>query len=93
MMKLRADLREVVDKVRLCREMLPAASSTPSSSKNEALLDVLGFLEACSTRIHELIEAATVGLLEEDILEICLKVNDALHRTLDAERVCHKTIY
>jgi hypothetical protein len=85
MMKLRADLSEVVDKVRLCRDMLPAAGA--GVDRDDALLDVLGFLEACSTRIHELIEAGTVGLLEEDLLEICLKVNDALHRTLDAERV------
>lgn len=85
MMKLRADLREVVDKVRLCRDMLPAPGSGPE--RDDALLDVLGFLEACSTRMHELIEAGTVGLLDEDLLEVCLKVNDALHKTLDAERV------
>jgi hypothetical protein len=88
MMKLRADLGEVVDKVRLCRDMLPVVGAGgEAADRDDALLDVLGFLEACGARIHELIEAGTVGLLEEDLLELCLKVNDALHRTLDAERV------
>ena len=35
----------------------------------------------------ELIEAGTQGLLGEELFEKTLSVNDAVNRTLDAERV------
>jgi hypothetical protein len=36
----------------------------------------------------DLIEAGTQGLLGETVLEKCLRANDAILRTLEAEKVC-----
>jgi hypothetical protein len=41
---------------------------------------------AC-VRLAEVIDAGTNGMLGEDLFAHCLKVNDAVIRTLDAERV------
>lgn len=71
--------------MRLCREMLP---ESPGIKEDEILAEVIGFLEACQERMFDLIEAGTQGLLSEDIFELCLRVNDAVLRTLEAEKVC-----
>jgi hypothetical protein len=84
MVKLKGDLKVVLEKVRLCRDMLPLS---PGVQTDPALAEVVGFLEACRVRMIELIEAGAMGLLDEDILEFCLKTNDVLNRTLDAEMV------
>ena len=39
-------------------------------------------------RLSDVIDSGTHGLLGEDLFAQCLKVNDAVIRTLDAERVC-----
>jgi hypothetical protein len=84
MKKLKSDLRVVLDKVKLCREMLP---QSPGIATDSALQDVVGFLEACRGRLMELIEAGTMGLLDDDVLELCLRTTDALNKTLEAESV------
>lgn len=61
---------------------------SPGISSDEALAEVVGFLEACRDRMPELIEAGTHGLLGEDLLGLCLKANDAILKTLEAEKVC-----
>lgn len=81
--KLRTDLQVVIDKVRLCREMLPLSSGIHA---DEALAEVVGFLEACQDRLQALIEAGSEGQLDEDVFALCLRVNDAVVRTLTAER-------
>lgn len=81
--KLQEDLNVVLEKVKLCREMLP---QSPGIQSDEALAEVVGFLEACRDRMIDLIEAGTQGLLDEDLFASCLRVNDALLRTLDAEK-------
>lgn len=81
--RLDGDLDSVMEKVKLCREMLP---ESPGIQADEALADVIGFLEACRDRMVDLIEAGTQGLLGETLLEKALKVNDALLRTLEAEK-------
>ena len=43
-------------------------------------------MTAC-VRLAEVIDAGTNGMLGEDLFAHCLKVNDAVIRTLDAERV------
>ncbi len=83
--RLERDLGVVMEKVRLCREMLLVS---PGIEEDETLADVVGFLEACRDRMAEVIEAGTQGLLAEEMFANCLKVNDAVLRTLDAERVC-----
>jgi hypothetical protein len=74
----------VVEKVKLCREMLLVS---PGIQSDEALSDVIGFLEACRDRMVDLIEAGTQGLLGETLFEEVLKVNDMVYRTLEAEKV------
>ena len=43
-------------------------------------------------RMDELIEAGTQGLLSEEMFEKALMVNDAVARTLDAERVSYLSL-
>ena len=87
--KLSADLTTVNEKVKLCREMLV---ESPGIDIDEALAEVIGFLEACRDRLTDIIEAGTNGLLGEELFAQCLKTNDALLRTLDAERVTNDYI-
>jgi hypothetical protein len=75
-----------MEKIRLCREMLP---QSPGIHADEALAEVIGFLEACKERLIDLVEAGTQGLLDENTFAMCLRVNDALLRTLEAEKVIH----
>lgn len=82
--KLERDLETVFDRVRLCREML---MESPGIEQDEALSEVIGFLEACRDRLTELIEAGTHGLLGQSLFSLCLKANDAILRTLEAEKV------
>ena len=89
--KLRSDLEEVFEKVRLCREMLP--NSPGIAAGDEALAEVIGYLEACRDRMVDLIEAGSQGLLGEDLFAMCLRCNDAVIRTLEAEQVRHKRAY
>ena len=43
--------------------------------------------------MSDLIEAGTQGLLGEELFEKALSVNDAVNRTLDAERVSALAAY
>jgi hypothetical protein len=88
--RLDRDLQVVSEKVKLCREMLLVS---PGIKHDETLSDVIGFLEACRDRLAEVIEAGTQGLLDEALFESCLRVNDAVLRTLDAERVSDRDYY
>jgi hypothetical protein len=83
-LKLQLDLAVVMEKVRLCREILQIS---PGIHQDEALADVIGFLEAVRDRMVDIIEAGTQGLLGEDLFALALKVNDAVLRTLEAEKV------
>lgn len=82
--KLQKDLAIVMEKVRLCREVLLVS---PGIDKDDALAELIGYLEACRDRLVDVIEAGTQGILGEDLFAYCLKVNDAVLKTLDAERV------
>lgn len=88
--RLQRDLFSVLEKVKLCREMLQVS---PGIEQDEALADVIGFLEACRDRMVDVIEAGTQGLLGEELFSQCLKVNDAILRTLEAERVSARKYY
>eukprot|EP00607_Mallomonas_marina_P001505 CAMPEP_0182427708 /NCGR_PEP_ID=MMETSP1167-20130531/19002_1 /TAXON_ID=2988 /ORGANISM="Mallomonas Sp, Strain CCMP3275" /LENGTH=379 /DNA_ID=CAMNT_0024610141 /DNA_START=360 /DNA_END=1499 /DNA_ORIENTATION=+ len=81
--KLQCDLQEVFEKVRLCREMM---RESPGIQSDEALAEVIGYLEACRDRMMDLVEAGTQGLLGEELLATCLRANDAVLRTLEAEK-------
>jgi hypothetical protein len=82
--KIMADLGSVKEKMDLCDKMLHPGDGSPAPSlkNNEALLGVIGFLEACGPRMVELVEAATQGALSEVLLMECLTVNDRLLKLL-----------
>lgn len=86
--KIMNDLNTVNDKMDLCDNMLRPVSDKvhgdyPSTvPKYEALLGVIGFLEACAPRMVELVEAAAQGMLSEPVLMRCLEVNDRLTKML-----------
>jgi hypothetical protein len=82
--KIMADLGSLQEKMDLCAAMLHPddGSPAPSLKNNEALLGVIGFLEACASRMVELVEAAAQGALSEDVLCQCLSVNDRLLKQL-----------
>ena len=82
--KITGDLNVVLEQVRLCREMLPESVGIAG---DDLLAEVVGFLEACQGRMLELVEAGTNGLLSEEVFEECLRVNDAIAKTLEAEKV------
>jgi hypothetical protein len=78
--KVRTDLNTLTDQINLCQSMLAQAGS--SIDGDEALLSVIGFLEACVPRMVELIEAAAQGALKPETFEECLLVNDKLTNIL-----------
>lgn len=82
--KITADLDIVNEKMDLLASLLnPGADSpAPSVQNDEALLAVIGFLEACAPRMVELVEAAAQGALSGNVLEKCLRVNDRLLKQL-----------
>jgi hypothetical protein len=82
--KVLNDLNTLIEKMELCDNMLhPGAGEARLSVKtSEAMLAVVGFLEACAPRMVELVEAAAQGALSEDIFAQCLSVNDRLQKLL-----------
>jgi hypothetical protein len=83
--KVLTDLGTLTDQINLCQSML--AQSGSSIDGDEALLQVIGFLEACVPRMVELIEAAAQGALTPETFEECLVVNDKLANILsDVEK-------
>jgi len=71
--KIMADLNVVKEKMSLCEQLLPNATSV-----DDGFLGVVGFLEACAPRIVDLVEAAAQGALGEEVLMECLSINDQL---------------
>mmetsp|Transcript_13762 Transcript_13762/g.32008 ORF Transcript_13762/g.32008 Transcript_13762/m.32008 type:complete len:218 (-) Transcript_13762:829-1482(-) len=82
--KILSDLDLVKEKMDLCESMLRPGDGSPAPSlkTNEALLGVIGFLEACAPRMVELVEAGSQGALSESVLMECLNVNDRLLKIL-----------
>mgnify|MGYP005856048135 CR=1 FL=1 len=82
--KILADLNTVKEKMDLLDSMLKPGADSPSPSvkNHEALLQVIGFLDACAPRMVELVEAAAQGALSGSVLETCLGVNDRLLKQL-----------
>ena len=80
--KLVADLGIVAEKIGLCNEMVP---NSPGIEHDDALAEVVGFLEACRPRLAVLVEAGLSGALGDETLTLCLKVNDDLHKALQDE--------
>jgi len=81
--KLKGDLDVVAEKVALCNEMVP--NSPGVANGDDALAEVVGFLEACRPRMLQLIDAGSRGALNDELLGFALKVNDDLAKALDNE--------
>eukprot|EP00339_Tiarina_fusa_P023506 CAMPEP_0117034094 /NCGR_PEP_ID=MMETSP0472-20121206/24306_1 /TAXON_ID=693140 ORGANISM="Tiarina fusus, Strain LIS" /NCGR_SAMPLE_ID=MMETSP0472 /ASSEMBLY_ACC=CAM_ASM_000603 /LENGTH=172 /DNA_ID=CAMNT_0004743183 /DNA_START=186 /DNA_END=704 /DNA_ORIENTATION=- len=82
--KILEDLGTLKEKMELCDALMNpgAGDPKPSLHSSEAMLAVVGFLEACAPRMVELVEAAASGALSEDIFAECLAVNDRLQKQL-----------
>mmetsp|Transcript_10556 Transcript_10556/g.29117 ORF Transcript_10556/g.29117 Transcript_10556/m.29117 type:complete len:200 (-) Transcript_10556:1642-2241(-) len=83
--KIIKDLETMEEKMDLCEAMLnPGGGQPPPSLKtSQAMLSVVGFLEACAPRMVQLVEVAAQGALSEDVLIKCLECNDRLQRILE----------
>lgn len=81
--KVKRDLETVQEKINLATAMLEPLNSSAEVDANEALLSVIGFLEACVPRVRELVEAGMSGALQEDTLVKCLGINDNLLQILE----------
>ena len=82
--KLRHDVNDVLDKIRIYAELVYLE---PTASIDDALAEILGFLEACKERFAELIEAGSHGLLDESLFALVLKTNDYIIKIFEAELV------
>jgi hypothetical protein len=80
--KLRSDFGAVTEKVTLYCELIAAGVSRG----DETVVTLVGFLDACAERLKEVIEAGTQGQLPEELFALCLKVNDVVLQTLDADK-------
>lgn len=84
--KILQDLSTLSEQIALCQSMLITNNhrrtmmDRESDDSNEALLTVIGFLEACTPRMLDLIEIAAQGggVLKDETFEECLVVNDKL---------------
>ena len=81
--KILGDLRTLEEKMDLCHSMLnPGAGYPKLSMQSEAVMAVVGFLEACAPRMVELVECAATGALSEEVFAECLGTNDRLQKLL-----------
>ena len=80
---LDSHLRIVLEKVALCEEMLKEGAKIDS---NEAFSELIGFLEVCKTRLHEVVQVGKQGMISTQFLEYTISVNAAVEKVLDLER-------
>jgi hypothetical protein len=83
--KIMKDLGVLKEKMDLCESMLHPGAGSPKLSvhTSDAMLAVIGFLEACAPRMIELVEAASMtGVLTETVFEETLQCNDRLLKLL-----------
>ena len=81
--KVRTDLDVVAEHVSLLESMLP---NSPGIKEDEAMSEVVGFLEACRPRLANLVEVGLAGGLgDADTVAHLLAVNDAVQQVLADE--------
>lgn len=88
--KILTDLSLVKEKLDKCDHYLRPGGAMVRErvTKTDDLLETIGFLEACSPRMVELVEAAAQGAVGEVVLMECLQINDRLAKCLtDIEAV------
>jgi hypothetical protein len=77
--RLERHLGTVRDKCDLCKDIMTHSDC----AANETLAgEVVGFLEACQRRLPEIIEAGTMGMLCDELLEECIALNDLVGSTV-----------
>jgi hypothetical protein len=81
------DLTSVNEKIYLLSSMLHPTNGAPKLSiQSDAVMAVVGFLEACQPRLIELVEAASMsGVLSEQVFEEVLQCNDRLQKILSED--------
>lgn len=77
--KILDDLQTVSKQINLCKSLF----THNQSSSDYTLLNAIEFLQLCSPRMIELIEAGSQGFLSEETVIKCLEVNDELCKTLN----------
>ena len=81
--KVRTDLDVVAEHISLLESMLP---NSPGIKEDEAMSEVVGFLEACRPRLANLVEVGLAGGLgDADTVAHLLAVNDAVQQVLADE--------
>lgn len=81
--RVRTDLDVVAEHVSLLESMLP---NSPGIAEDEAMSEVVGFLEACRLRLASLVEVGMAGGLgDADTVAHLLAVNDAVQQVLADE--------
>ena len=78
--KILKDLSTLTEQISLCKTLMSNLAPGESIESSDALLTVIGFLEACVPRMVELIEAGSAGAFDDGdgTLVKCLEVNDEL---------------
>jgi hypothetical protein len=77
--RLERHLGTVRDKCDLCKDIMTHSDC----AANDTLAgEVVGFLEACQRRLPEIIEAGTMGMLCDELLEECIALNDLVGSTV-----------
>lgn len=80
-------LAEVIGFLEACRDRWALLVAKFSAITNRTRIVLV------ANRMSELIESGTQGLLSEELFEKALMVNDAVTRTLEAEKVRNRTYY
>lgn len=82
--KILNDLNTVNEKMDIIEGLLRpvGGNPVPSVGNDVTIMSLLGFLEACSPRMVQLVEGAAQGLVSEHVLVKCLEVNDRLTKVM-----------
>lgn len=82
--KIMNDLNTVVEKMDIIEGLLRpgGGNPVPSVRKDATIMSLIGFIEACSVRMVQLVEAAAQGFVSEPVLVKCLEVNDRLTKVM-----------
>lgn len=82
--KIMNDLKTVGEKMDIIEGLLRpgGGNPVPSVRRDATIMSLIGFLEACSPRMIQLVEAAAQGFVAEPVLVKCLEVNDRLTKVM-----------
>ena len=81
--RLERQLGTVREKIMLTEEFM---RNTPDYTQSDVLEELINFLEACRSRLPEIAEAGSMGMLCADLLSEVLSVQDSVNKTVTAYR-------